>query len=75
MYHGCGEMDHGGEALVGFVSPHGDAFDLLQLTDEALDQMPPLIHLLVDGERRNAARVPSYDDLGAAFVEIGDNAV
>jgi hypothetical protein len=30
VYHGCGEMDHGGEALIGLVGAHCDAFELLE---------------------------------------------
>ncbi len=32
-------MDHGLEALVGFVGAHGDAFEFLEFTEEVLDQM------------------------------------
>jgi hypothetical protein len=44
-------MDHGGEALIGLVGAHGDAFELLELAEEILDEMAPLVHLLVDGEQ------------------------
>ena len=44
-------MDHGGEALIGFVGAHGDTFELLELAEEVLDQMTPFVHLVVDGER------------------------
>jgi hypothetical protein len=30
VYHGCGDMDHGGEALIGFVGAERDAFELLE---------------------------------------------
>ena len=68
-------MDHGGEALIGFVGAQGDAFELLELAEEVLDQMAPFVHLLVDGERLCAARMLGDDDLGAARVEVGDDGV
>ena len=45
-------MDHGGEALIGFVGAHGDAFELLELAEEVLDQMAPFVDLGVDRQRR-----------------------
>src|SRR5208282_1956328 len=75
MYHGCGKMDHGGEALIGFIGAHGDALELLELAEEILDQMSPFIHFLVDGERPCAARMLGDDDLGAALIEVGDDGV
>lgn len=68
-------MDHGSEALIGFVGAHGDAFELLEPAEEVLDEMPPFVHFLIDGERLCAARMLGDDDLGAARVEIGDNGV
>ena len=49
-------MDHGLEALVGFVGAHGDAFEFLEFTEEVLDEMTPFVHLGVDWERHAAAR-------------------
>jgi len=37
VYHGCGEMAHRGEALIGLVGAHCDAFELLELDEEVLD--------------------------------------
>ena len=68
-------MDHGCEALIGLVGAHGDAFELLELAEEVLDQMAPFVHLVVDLERRGAARMLGDHDLGAALVEIGDDVV
>src|SRR3984893_5643807 len=73
VYHGCGQIDHGGEALIGLVGAHGDAFELLELPEDVFEEMPPCVHLLVDGERLCATRMLGDDDLGAARVEIGDN--
>jgi hypothetical protein len=68
-------VDHGCEALIGLVGAQGDAFELLQLAEEVLDEMPPFVHFLVDGEGPNAARVLGDDDLGAARVEVGDDGI
>jgi hypothetical protein len=43
-------MDDGCEALICFVGAHGDAFELLELAEEVLDQMPPFVHFGVDDE-------------------------
>jgi hypothetical protein len=66
-------MDHGGEALICLVGAHGDAFELLEPAEEVLHEMPPFVHLLVDGEMLCASRMLGDDDLGAARVEFGDN--
>ena len=64
-------MDHGGEALIGLVGTHCDAFELLEPAEEVLDEMPPFVHLVVDGERLRTARMLGDDDLGAnAFRKI-----
>ena len=44
----------GGEALVGFVGAHGDAFEFLELAEEILDQVTPLVDFGVDRQRRGA---------------------
>jgi hypothetical protein len=48
-------MEVCGEALVGFVCAHGDAFEFLELAEEVLDQVSPLIELGVDTVRRPAS--------------------
>ena len=48
-------MDDGGEALVGFVGAHGDAFEFLELAEEILDQVTPLVDFGVDRQRRSAS--------------------
>src|SRR5262249_21282530 len=68
-------MDHGCKALIGLAGAHCDAFELLEPAEEVLDQVPPFVHLLVDGERLCAARVLGDDGLGAARVEVGDDDV
>ena len=34
-------MDQGGEAVIGLVGAHGDAFELFELTEKVLDQVCP----------------------------------
>lgn len=68
-------IDHGGEALVGLVGAHCDALEFLELAEEVLDEMPPFVHLLVDGERLCSTRMLGDDGLGAARVEFGDDGV
>jgi hypothetical protein len=68
-------MDHGLEALVGFVGAQGDAFEFLEFAEEVFDQMTPFVHLGVDLERRGAAWMPRNHDLGAALVELSDDVV
>src|SRR5260370_1777165 len=68
-------MDHGLEALVGFVGAHGDTFEFLEFTEEVLDEMTPFVHLGVDLERDGAPRVLRNHDLGTALIEIGDDVV
>jgi hypothetical protein len=68
-------MDHGSEAGVGFVAAHGDAFELLDLAEEILDEMTPFVHFGVDGKRFCASRMLGYDDHRAAFVEFKDKPV
>jgi len=47
-------MDVCGEALIGFVRAHGDTFEFLELAEEILDQMAPLVDFSVDRQRRGA---------------------
>ena len=68
-------MDHGLEALIGFVGTHGDTLELLELAEEVLDQMTPFVHLGIDLERGGAARMQRDHDLSAALVEVGDDVV
>ena len=76
VYHGCGQMDHGGKTLIGLVGAHGDAFEFLQLTEEVLDEVAPCLHLLhIDGERGFARRGCCEMTTLAPRVELGDNGV
>lgn len=59
MYDGCGEVDDGVEACVGFVCTHGDALELLEFAEEVLDQMTPFVHLGV--ERLTAGALSGAD--------------
>ena len=68
-------MDHGLEALVGFVAAQGEALELLQLAGEVLDQVAPSVEVAVDGAWRQASRVLGDDHLGAAFIQLSDDPV
>src|SRR5208337_3829514 len=68
-------MDHGGEAGVRFVGAHRDALELLEFTEEVLDQMTPFVHLCINRQRPGAARVLRDDDFGPARIEISDDGV
>ena len=68
-------MDHGLEALVGFVGAHGDAFEFLELAEEILDQVPPLVEFGIERQRHRTSWMLRDDDLGAALVEVGNNGV
>ena len=68
-------MDHGSEAVIRFVAARGRPFELFELAEEILDEMPPLIDLCVDLERFCAPWMLRNHDLGAALVELFDNPV
>lgn len=68
-------MNDGVEALVGFVGSHGDAFEFLEFTEEVLDQMTPFVHFGIERNRLGSARMLGDDNLGAALVEIGNDAI
>ena len=61
--------------MIGLVRAHGDALELLEPSEEVLDEMPPFVHFLIDGERLCTARMLGDDDLGAARVKLSDNGV
>lgn len=63
------------EALIGFAGSHGDAFELFEFTEEVFDQVSPLVHFLVDFERRDAVLALGNDDLGPALIEFLDDPV
>ena len=66
MDNGGGEVDHGGEAEVGLVAAHGDAFELLELAEEVLDEVAPLIDFNIDLARPGTSGMLRNDNLGAA---------
>ena len=68
-------MDEGGEACIGFVGAHGDAFEFLELAEKVLDQVTPFVHFFVDRQFAGSTLMLGDDDLGASFVEIGDDGV
>ena len=68
---GCGEVDHGLEALVGLAGAHGDALEFLQLAEEVLNEVAPSVDGGVDLEFLRAGRMLRDDDLGPALVQLG----
>src|SRR6478752_9544266 len=75
MDDGCGEIDHGGVALVGLVGSHGDALEFLELAEKVLDEVAPLVDVAVERDGLGSPGMLGDDDLGAACVEIGDDGV
>jgi hypothetical protein len=47
-------MDVCGKALIGFVCAHGDAFELLELAEEVLDQVAPFVEVGIERQGRSA---------------------
>lgn len=47
----------------------------LEFAEEVLDQMAPFVHFGIERDGLGATRVLRNDDLGTAFVEIGDDVV
>jgi hypothetical protein len=72
---GGGDVDHGGEALVGLVRAHDDALEFLELAEEVLDKVAPFVEIGVDVERLNALRPLGDDDLRSALVQLRDDPV
>jgi len=72
---GGDEMDHGAEAVVGFVGAHRDAFEFLEFAEEVFDQVAPFVNLQVDLEGRHALRTLGDHDLGSAFIQFSDDPV
>lgn len=64
-------MDDGFEALVGFVIARGDAAESLDLAEEVLDQMAPLVHLEVAGNASGPVGLWRYHGHRAPVVQIG----
>src|SRR6188472_830807 len=68
-------MDDSGEALIGLVGAHGDAFEFLEIAEEVLDQVAPFVDFGIDRQGRDAPWMLRDHDLGAARVEVGDDDV
>jgi len=63
------EIDGSGEAGIGFVVTGGDTAELLDPLEEVLDQVSPLIHFCVVGNRRCAIRLGWDHSNSAPLVE------
>jgi hypothetical protein len=48
------------EAAICLVAAHGNAFELFELAKEVLDQMTPLVHVLIDLQRLAPARTTAF---------------
>ncbi len=68
-------MDHGGKAGVGLVWPHGDTAEILQITEEILNQMPPLVHYLVNLQWFFPLWALRNADHRTAFIHLVDDPV
>jgi len=68
-------MDHGGEAVIGFVAAQGYSLKVLEFAEEILDQMPPFVDLFVNLKGFCASRMLRNDDFGAALIEVFDDPV
>ena len=69
------EIDGGGEAGIGFVVTGGDTAELLDSLEEVLDQVSPLIHFCVVGNRRCAIRFGWDHSNSAPLVQYGAQGV
>lgn len=75
MNDGCGEVDDGGEAFIGFVGAGGDALELFDAAEEVLDEVAPTIHGRINNMWFRAPRMLCDDSFGAACVELLDDPV
>ena len=68
-------MDHGLEALVGFVGAHGDTLELLEFAEKILDQMTPFVAFEVDRDGVEPVSALRDDDACTVLVQFGDDPV
>src|SRR3954471_15586826 len=68
-------MDDCGEARVGFVVARGDAAELLDLAEEVLDQMAPLVHLEIAGNVGGPIGLWRDHGQGATLVQVSADPV
>lgn len=64
-------MGHGGEAVVGLFVAGGDAAEFLEIAEEVLDQMAPLIHHEVAGNAARPIGLGRDDGHRALLVQLG----
>jgi hypothetical protein len=69
------EMDHGFEALVGFVVARGDPAKLFEFAEEVLDQMAPLIHFGIVGNAGGPVGFGRDHRHSAPLGQLGTNPV
>ena len=63
------------EARVGFVVTGGDAAELLELAEEVFDQMAPLVHLEIAGDRGDPVGIGRDHGGRTPIVQIGADRV
>ena len=68
-------MDHGLETSIGFAGSHGDPLELLEFTEEVLNEVTPFVDFGVDRDGTCASWMLGNDDLRAPLVEIGDDVI
>ena len=68
-------MDSRGEAGISLVIAGGDAPELFVLAEEVLDQMTPLVHREVAGDRADAVGLGRDDGQSSSVVQVGANPV
>ena len=61
--------------MVGFVGSHGNAFELLEPTEEVFDEMAPFVEFAIERQWFCASWVLRDDNLGTAGIEIGDDGI
>jgi hypothetical protein len=69
------ELDHGFEALVGFVVPGGDTAEILEVAEEVFNQVSPLVHLKIARNGNDPVGFGRDHRRRAAVVQIGSDRI
>src|SRR5262249_40403514 len=65
------EVDETGKAGIGLFITRGDATERLELAEEVLDQVAPLVHFAIVGDGRGAVGLGRNNRDRPAIVEVG----
>lgn len=68
-------MEHSCEAGVSLATLHRHPFELFQLTEEVLDEMPPLVDVSIKNERCCPVDLLQDHEPGAALVQLSDDPI